>query len=172
MADLEPTVATPADPQPADPTRVLLRRCVAYLIDVTLVVGAMVVVLVVTGDVKKVPNCDTIPKGRACFGYQDQAILVNQRALVWFFLTAVVMVVFIIGIPQATLGTSAGKGIMGIRLVRKDGSHPGAWRSFARLIAWDRRIGTADPARAVDGPPHTRPSSDRRLPRGHVRRAA
>ena len=63
-------------------------------------------------------------------------MLVNQRAILWFFLTFVLMVVLIVGIPQATLGTSAGKGLMGIRVVRKDGSHPGGWRSFVRLIAW------------------------------------
>jgi len=39
-----------------DPTRVMLRRCVAYAIDATLVVGAMAIVFFVTGDIEQVPN--------------------------------------------------------------------------------------------------------------------
>ena len=60
----------------------------------------------------------------------------NQRALVWFLLTGILMVVLVVGVPQALTGTSAGKGLMGIRVVRRDGSRPGGWRSFLRLIAW------------------------------------
>ena len=126
-----------AGPGPtADPTRVLLRRIVAYAIDASLVVGAMAVVFFVTGDIDRVPNCDTIPKGRACFAYGNDAVLVNQRALVWFFLTGILMVVVVVGVPQALTGTSAGKALLGIRVVRPDGSRPGWWRSFLRLIAW------------------------------------
>jgi hypothetical protein len=49
------------DPEPAaDPTRVMLRRSIGYLIDLTLVATGMFLVLWVTGDVEKVSNCDTI----------------------------------------------------------------------------------------------------------------
>ena len=111
-----------ADP---DPTRVLLRRTVAYVIDASLVLGAMAVVFFVTGDIERVPDCDTIPKGRACFGYQNEAVLVNQRALVWFFLTGILMVVLVVGVPQALTGTSAGKAAAPISRARTSATRRG-----------------------------------------------
>ena len=112
------------------------RRIVAYVIDALLVLLGMFTVLFVTGDVDRVKNCNTIPSGRACFEYANRAVLVNQRALLWFGLSAVVVLVLIVGVPQALAGTSAGKGLLGIRVVRPDGSRPGWWRSFLRMAAW------------------------------------
>ena len=62
-----------------DPTQVMWRRIVAYVIDALLVLLGMFTVLFVTGDVERVKNCNTIPSGRACFDYANRAVLVNQR---------------------------------------------------------------------------------------------
>jgi uncharacterized RDD family membrane protein YckC len=46
------------------------------------------------------------------------------------------MVVLVIIVPQAIAGTSVGKALLGIRVVRRDGSPPGAVRSMVRLLFW------------------------------------
>jgi uncharacterized RDD family membrane protein YckC len=129
---------TSAPPQPdqIDDTRVVLRRCVAWFLDLASLALVLVVVVWVTGDVKKVPNCDTIPSGRACFAYGDNALLVNSRSIVWFFLSLLLMIALVLVLPQAIAGATAGKTIMGIRVVRHDGSPPGGLRSTVRVIAW------------------------------------
>ena len=119
-----------------DQTRVVLRRCAAYVVDVLLLALSLVIVIWVTGDVRRVPNCDHIPKGRACFAYKSDALLVNSRALVLFGIALVVMVVLVIIVPQAIAGTSIGKALFGIRVVRRDGNPPGAVRSTVRLLCW------------------------------------
>jgi uncharacterized RDD family membrane protein YckC len=55
---------------------------------------------------------------------------------VWFGVSVVVMVVLVIVVPQAIAGTSIGKALFGIRVVRRDGSPPGAVRSTVRLLCW------------------------------------
>jgi uncharacterized RDD family membrane protein YckC len=119
-----------------DETRVVVRRCVAWVLDVLGLAVILVVVVWVTGDVERVPNCDTIPAGRSCFAYGDDSILVNSRSLVWFFVSLVVMTALVIVLPQAIAGATAGKTAMGIRVVRRDGSPPGVVRSTIRVIAW------------------------------------
>jgi RDD family len=126
----------PTPTAPTDPTRVVLRRCAAYTIDVVLIALSLVTVIWVTGDVRRVPNCDHIPPGRACFGYQSAALLVNSKALVWFGISLLAMIVLVIIVPQAIAGTSIGKALLGIRVVRRDGSPPGVVRSTVRLLCW------------------------------------
>ena len=60
----------------------------------------------------------------------------NSIALVVFGISAVVMVVVVIIVPQSISGTSIGKALLGIRVVRRDGSPPGAVRSTLRLLCW------------------------------------
>jgi uncharacterized RDD family membrane protein YckC len=119
-----------------DPTRILARRTIAYLVDASLVLVAVAVVIWIAGDVQRVPDCDHVPAGRSCFGYSQLSLEVGEHALAWFLLTAVVMAVLIVGLPQAIAGTSAGKSLFGLRVVRPDGSKPGWWRSMIRLVAW------------------------------------
>ena len=135
---LRSVTAEPGATQQAvrDPTQVIVRRIVANMVDALVVVFAMFAVLFITGDVEEVANCNAIPAGRACFDYQNQAVMVNRSALVWFVLSAIVMIVLVVGVPQALAGTSAGKALLGIRVVRRDGSPPGGWRSLVRLMAW------------------------------------
>jgi uncharacterized RDD family membrane protein YckC len=121
---------------PTDQTRVVLRRCVAYLIDLSLILVSLTIVIWVAGDVRWVSNCDHIPADRACFAYKSDGLLVNSDALVWFGISLVVMVVLVIIVPQAIAGTSIGKALLGIRVVRHDGSPPGAVRSTVRLLCW------------------------------------
>ena len=123
-------------PDSTDDTRVVLRRCGAYLVDVAVVLFSLVVVIWITGDVKSVPNCDDVPSGRACIAYKDDALSVNSHALVWFGASLVVMVILVFVVPQAIAGTSIGKALFGIRVVRRDGRPPGAARSTVRLLCW------------------------------------
>jgi hypothetical protein len=55
----------PAQP---DDTRVVLRRCVANVIDAFAIALALIVVISVTCDVQTPSNCDDVPKGHAATG--------------------------------------------------------------------------------------------------------
>ena len=106
------------------------------MIDALVIVFALLAVVWVTGDVQKVPNCDNVPQGRACLEYGNAALEVNDKAIVLFFVSLVVMLGLVIVLPQALAGTSIGKAVMNIRVVRPDGSPPGGLRSTARLFCW------------------------------------
>ena len=125
-----------SDASPADNTRVVLRRCVAYTIDVSIIAVALAIVIWVTGDVRRAHQLRSDPRRTSCFAYNNQALVVNSSALVVFGISAVVMVVVVFIVPQSIAGTSIGKALLGIRVVRRDGSPPGAVRSTLRLLCW------------------------------------
>ena len=62
-----------------DATRVVVRRCAAYLVDVSVVLLALAAVIWVTGDVKAVPNCDDVPSGRAWTRLRDARSSKEER---------------------------------------------------------------------------------------------
>ena len=121
-----------------DPTRVVGRRCLAKTVDLLLVALVLVAVLLVAGDVTKLPNgCPSpVPAGRSCIAYHSTGYLIRNRALGWCLLTLVLTVVLAFVVPGAIAGSSLGKALFGIRVVRPDGSSPGALRSLARAAAW------------------------------------
>ena len=121
-----------------DPTRVVWRRCLAKTVDLLLVALVVVAVLLVAGDVTKLPNgCPSpTPAGRSCFAYHSTGYLIRNRALGWCLLTLVVTAVLVFVVPGAIAGSSLGKALFGIRVVRADGTTPGALRSLARAAAW------------------------------------
>jgi uncharacterized RDD family membrane protein YckC len=123
---------------PADPTRVVGRRCLAYAVDLALVALVLISVLLVAGDVTKFPNgCPTpVPSGHSCFSYHSAGYLIRNRALGWCALTFVLTVALFFVLPEAIAGTSPGKAVLGIRVVRADGSPPGLVRSLLRGAAW------------------------------------
>ncbi len=108
----------------------------ANALDAFVIAFGLFVVVWVTGDLQKVPNCDNVPQGRACVDYGSSALEVNNKAIVLFFVALVVMLGLVIVLPQALAGTSIGKATMNIRVVRHDGSPPGGLRSTARLFCW------------------------------------
>jgi uncharacterized RDD family membrane protein YckC len=122
----------------ADPTRVVGRRCVAYLVDVVLILLILIALFVIPGDVRKTsPGCPpSLPGGHSCFQFRGTAYLVADRAIYEFVGTAVLLIVILFILPQAVAGASPGKLLMRIRVVRHDGRPPGVVRSLVRSIAW------------------------------------
>jgi uncharacterized RDD family membrane protein YckC len=121
-----------------DPTRVVGRRCVAYLVDVLLIVLVLLALFVIPGDVRKAGRgCpQPVPGGHACFEFRGTAYLVADHAIYEFVGTAVFLVFVIFILPQAIAGASPGKLLMRIRVVRRDGRPPGLPRSIVRSLAW------------------------------------
>lgn len=121
-----------------DPTRVVLRRCLAYVTDIALIVAVLLIGALVAGDVhSRKHGCpNPVPSGRQCFAYGSSALLVSNRAVVAFAVSLVVLVVVVFIVPTALVGTSPGKALVRIRVVRADGSPPGLGRSLLRAAAW------------------------------------
>ena len=121
-----------------DPTRVVGRRCVAYVIDVALIVLVLLALFVIPGDVQKTGHgCpQPVPGGHACFDFRGTGYLVADHAIYEFVGTAILLVFIIFILPQAVAGASPGKLLMRIRVVRRDGQPPGLPRSIVRSLAW------------------------------------
>jgi uncharacterized RDD family membrane protein YckC len=121
-----------------DPTRVVGRRCVAYVVDVLLITLILLALFVIPGDVRKTTaGCpQPVPGGHTCFQFKTTGYLVADRAIYEFVGTAILLVVVLFILPQAVAGASPGKLLMRIRVVRRDGQAPGLTRSIVRSIAW------------------------------------
>ena len=121
-----------------DPTRVVWRRCLAYAADLLLMALVLAATLLAAGDWHTLKSgCPTkVPSGHACFELRSVGYLMRDRAFVWFAVALVGLVIFVFIVPQSTLGCSPGKALLGVRVVRADGSSPGLLRSFLRVAAW------------------------------------
>ena len=125
-------------PNRRDPTQVVLRRTVAYLVDALLIAAILLVTIWVTGDVKRSSQgCpDPIPKNHSCLDYNHQALVVNNRVFVWFTLLVIVLFTLFFGLIPGITGASPGKSLFGIRVVRADGTKPGWKRGLLRSVCW------------------------------------
>jgi uncharacterized RDD family membrane protein YckC len=125
-------------PDRRDPTQVVVRRTVAYLVDALLIAGILLFVIWVTGDVKRSSQgCpDPIPKNHSCLDYGHQALIVNNRVFVWFGLLLIVLFAVFFGLIPGITGASPGKSLLGIRVVRADGTKPGWKRGLLRSVFW------------------------------------
>ena len=125
-------------PNRRDPTQVVLRRTVAYLVDALLIAAILLVTIWVTGDVKRSSqDCpDPIPKNHSCIDYNHQALVVNNRVFVWFTLLVIVLFTLFFGLIPGITGASPGKSLLGIRVVRADGTKPGWKRGLLRSVCW------------------------------------
>jgi uncharacterized RDD family membrane protein YckC len=125
-------------PNRRDPTQVVLRRTVAYLVDALLIAAILLVTIWVTGDVKRSSQgCpDPIPKNHSCLDYNHQALVVNNRVFVWFTLLLIVLFTLFFGLIPGVTGASPGKSLFGIRVVRADGTKPGWKRGLLRSVCW------------------------------------
>ena len=125
-------------PNRRDPTQVVLRRTVAYLVDALLIAAILLVTIWVTGDVKRSSQgCpDPIPKNHSCIDYNHQALVVNNRVFVWFTLLVIVLFTLFFGLIPGITGASPGKSLLGIRVVRADGTKPGWKRGLLRSVCW------------------------------------
>jgi uncharacterized RDD family membrane protein YckC len=121
-----------------DPTRVVTRRCIAFLIDAFLLAALPTITVALVGhaDLRR-GSCPTpVPAGRDCLSYKDQMVLVDKDTFLVFFGLLVLLYLVLFVAVQSVTGASPGKALLGIRVVRADGTKPGLLRSFARVVAW------------------------------------
>lgn len=121
-----------------DPTRVVTRRCIALMIDAFLLAAIPVLTIYLVGHahVRRGDCPDPLPAGRNCIGFKDQAMLIDKDS---FFLVLAILVVLYLVLfvtVQGVTGASPGKALLGIRVVRPDGTKPGVLRSGVRVLAW------------------------------------
>ena len=121
-----------------DPTAVTWRRCFAAATGLFITGIVLAVAIFVAGDVSKLPSgCPhPIPSGHDCVQYRSTAYLMRDSVFVWFAVAVIVLVVALMIVPHRVAGTSLGRAIFGIRVVRADGSAPGFLRSMIRIAAW------------------------------------
>lgn len=121
-----------------DPTQVVIRRCVALLVDALLLALIPTVTALVVGhaELRKGDCPQPLPSGRDCIGLKDQVMLVDKRAFLWFAALLVLLYLAVFVVVQGVTGASPGKALLGIRVVRPDGTTPGGLRSFVRVVAW------------------------------------
>jgi uncharacterized RDD family membrane protein YckC len=136
------------DPSTRDPTAVLGRRVVAFLIDIAIPTALFVALFLAlattydkhggsTFDITGLNVCDVI-KARTnasiCFETTNTAVALTQgRALLAFTLPLVLAFVDFVVLQGAT-GASIGKHILGLRVVDTDGREAGLGRAFVRWI--------------------------------------
>jgi uncharacterized RDD family membrane protein YckC len=128
----------PAAVDGRDPTRVVTRRCVALFVDALLLALVPVLTIAVIGHATlRRGDCpDPLPSGRNCVSYKNQALLVDKGAFLLFFGFLVVLYLALFVVVQGITGASPGKALLGIRVVRADGSAAGPLRSLVRVLAW------------------------------------
>jgi uncharacterized RDD family membrane protein YckC len=120
-----------------DPTRVVGRRCIAFVIDSVSVVAVIWIAAQSSRDFVDVEgDCpDPVPAGHACFQWNDDAYLMDGRSFRWFVVTFVVLLVLVLGVTRWRLGASLGKALLGIRVVDAQGESAGFWRGAVRTAA-------------------------------------
>jgi uncharacterized RDD family membrane protein YckC len=131
-------VTRPAPVDGRDPTRVVTRRCLALVIDAVLLALIPAITVTIIGHAKlRRGECpDPIPSGRDCVSFKNQVMLVDKDAFLLFFgLLVVLYLVVFVGV-QGITGASPGKALLGIRVIRPDGTAPGFGRSMVRMVAW------------------------------------
>jgi uncharacterized RDD family membrane protein YckC len=121
-----------------DPTRVIWRRCFAYGTSLLLTGLVLAGTLYVAGDVRTMKSgCPRpVPAGRVCVNYRSTGYLMRGSVFIWFAVALILLVLVLMVLPQLTVGTSLGKALFRIRVVRVDGSSPGFLRSTIRIAAW------------------------------------
>jgi uncharacterized RDD family membrane protein YckC len=121
----------------ADPTRVVTRRGIAFMVDAVVVVIALWLAAQASRDFVDLPgDCpDPVPAGQACFEWNDDAYLIDGSGVVWFAVTLAVLLTLVLGVTRWRLGASVGKALMGIRVVDARGEPAGFWRGAVRTVA-------------------------------------
>ena len=99
-------------------------------------IPALTVVIVGHADLRRGDCPDPIPAGRDCVAFKDQVMLVDKDAFVVFLGALVVLSLVLFVTVQGITGASPGKALLGVRVIRGDGAHPGALRSAVRVVAW------------------------------------
>ncbi|MFN8039130.1 MAG: RDD family protein [Acidimicrobiales bacterium] len=120
-----------------DPTAVMGRRYLAFIIDdilLTVVVGAVAALTVQYTEVPFGLSCSSLRNSALCFSNGNTTYLVEQADLVWAYVAWGVYVVLVFWLLQGLTGASPGKAICGIRTVRADGRPCGVGRAVVRSV--------------------------------------
>lgn len=120
-----------------DATRVVGRRCIAFLVDGLAVVLVVWLAAQATHDFIDVEgSCpETTPRGESCFQWRDDAYLIDNSSFWRFVLTFAVLLVLVLGVTRWRFGASLGKALLGIRVVDAAGRSAGWWRGAIRTVA-------------------------------------
>jgi uncharacterized RDD family membrane protein YckC len=133
---MTPPVAIAADGR--DPMRVVTRRIFALLVDGLLLALIPLATVAIVGNARiRTGACpDPVPVGRDCLSYRNQTLLVNKDAFLIFLGLLALLYLLVFVVVQGFTGASPGKALLGIRVVRHDGTSPGPLRSIVRAAAW------------------------------------
>jgi len=121
-----------------DPTRVVTRRCVAFVVDAFLlaVIPAITALVVGHAEIRKGECPDPLPTGRNCVALKGQVMVVDKNAFLVFFAVLVLLYLGVFVAVQGLTGASPGKALLGIQVIGPEGATPGLLRSFLRMVAW------------------------------------
>ncbi len=121
-----------------DPTQVVTRRCVAFVIDAFLlaVIPALTVLVVGHAELRRGDCPDPFPPGRNCIAFKNEVMLIDKSSSFVFLGMLVVLYLVVFVAVQGATGASPGKALLGIRVIRPDGTTPGLLRSGVRVVAW------------------------------------
>jgi len=122
-----------------DPTKVSMRRFLAFLIDHVLIAGAMVFAWSLMGNqIPEVPKgwTDKVERAARATDFQALGQLISEiwsvylpMILIWLAISAVYLV-----FVQAFTGATLGKALFGIRVVGSRGRAPGLGSAFVRWL--------------------------------------
>ena len=121
-----------------DPTRVVLRRIGAFVVDGVLVVLVVIFVVWLSGAVDTGPGAcpDPVPQGRSCVSYRGTFYEADNWSFLWWAVLLVATFLLVFGVLPGITGASPGKSLFGIRVACRDGSDPGWRRGLVRGAAW------------------------------------
>jgi uncharacterized RDD family membrane protein YckC len=121
-----------------DPTQVITRRGVAFVIDALLLalIPTATALLVGGADIRRGDCPDPLPAGRDCIGFKNEVMLIDKRAFFVFVGVLALLYLGVFVVVQGLTGASPGKALLGLRVIRPDGTTPGRLRSLVRVVAW------------------------------------
>jgi uncharacterized RDD family membrane protein YckC len=125
-----------------DPTDVLGRRAVAYVIDTIVVSAIGVAVFFATADATEIVDArdcaelDLSGTSRFCGQVGDTVYLFEWRGVLFASLAVLAWVLLVGWIAQGATGATLGKAITGIRTVDERGGGPGLGKQAVRGLLW------------------------------------
>jgi uncharacterized RDD family membrane protein YckC len=120
-----------------DPTQVITRRAVGLLVDAFLITVLPVLTVLVVGHASTVRECpDRLARGRSCFVWRGNGVVVENRSIILFLVVFALSYVLVFVVVQGRTGASPGKALLGVRVVDRRGARPGVGRSAIRAVAW------------------------------------
>lgn len=141
------TYTGPGSVETHDPTAVMGRRILAWIIDFAIYVGIAVGSFALLAEYSDVPPgidadlyCENLQavfpdEASVCFPAGDQVWLTSDSdSAVQLLLIVAYFVLFVV--MQGGLGASFGKLVTGLRVVKADGTRAGFGRSLGRTIMW------------------------------------